>query len=459
MDWMNVFLCACFYIAVPIQYGVMRSEAKCRKHLVLGVTLPPGGEEDDGVHRIAARFRREQTAAFWLLTAGVLPALLLPGMGAAITYLCFWLIAAIVLPFVPMVRGNKRLAAYKQERGWAGQLVETGRAVDLTAAALPEKPLKDWMFLLPTVLCLVPLIWEWLFDRTGPDLFGIAVLSISMAATDLICWLICRTAVRKRGDVVNGDWKLNAALSHIRRVYLCRSLLWMVWLTAGLSLFLWYAAAQENLVLLGSLLYCGAVILVALSAEFKVRELQRRLTEESVGQDVVDEDRWWLWGIFYYNPHDTNLMVNNRTGINTTCNLAHPVGRGLTIASMLVILLMPFLGFWVMAEENTPVTLTVTENTVVADHGGPAYELPLEDIDSAELLDALPSCRRVMGTGLDTLLKGEFVLGDGQRAKLCLNPQVPPFLLVETREGGVYLLGGGTEQETRDVYAALIPKS
>lgn len=459
MDWMNVFLCACFYIAAPIQYGVMRSEAKCRKHLVLGVTLPPGGEEDEAVRQITARFRRELAAAFWILTAGILPALLFRSTGAAITYLCFWLIAAIVLPFVPMARGNKRLAAYKKERGWAGQLVKTDRAVDLTAAALPEKKLKDRMFLLPTVLCLVPLVGEWLLHRNGPDLFGIAVLSVSMAATDLVLWLVCRTAVRKRGDVVNGDWKLNAALSHIRRVYLCRSLLWLAWLTAGLSLFLWYAAARENLLLIGSLLYCGAIILVALSAEFKVRELQRRLTEESAGEDVVDEDRWWLWGMFYYNPNDTNLVVNNRTGINTTCNLAHPVGKGMTIISVLIILLMPFLGFWMMAEENTPVTLTVTESIVVAAHGGPAYELPLEDISSVELLDTLPSCRRVMGTGMDTLLKGKFMLGDGRRAEFCLNPQVPPFLLVETKEGGVYLLGGGTAQETREVYAALVPKS
>lgn len=455
MTGMNLFLIVCFYCVVPIQYFVLCNEAKCKKNLVLGVTLPREALQEPAVQEICDQFRRRETGVLLVLTAGAAAALLLPQMSVCLTYLCFWLIVEIVMPFVPYAKANGKLKRLKAERGWGVQMETVDRTVDMSAAALTERPLAGWMFLLPVVISMLPVVWSLLFERTAPDFWGMMAGCGSITLTIALCWGIYHVAVRKRADVVNDNADLNATLSRIRRHYLGRSFLWISWLTAVFNLFLWKTIYSPATLLVGSLVYCTVLIVIAMYMEFKVRDLQARLTGQCQPGVMVDEDRWWLWGIFYWNPNDKNLMVNNRTGMNTTVNLGRPAGKVLMGACALMLLLMPFLGFWMIAMENTPVTLAVTETELVAAHGKPAYEIPVEDIQSVELLEELPPARRLVGTGMDTLLKGRFALYEDQRALLCLNPKAPPFLLVETKEGETYLFGDENEAQTRSVYERL----
>lgn len=34
-------------------------------------------------------------------------------------------------------------------------------------------------------------------------------------------------------------------------------------------------------------------------------------------------DEFWRWGIFYYNPNDPAIWVDKRTGLGWTLNFAH----------------------------------------------------------------------------------------------------------------------------------------
>ena len=46
MHFMNLFLVACFYLALPILYAMLLNAAKERNNLILAVTLPPEGRKD-----------------------------------------------------------------------------------------------------------------------------------------------------------------------------------------------------------------------------------------------------------------------------------------------------------------------------------------------------------------------------------------------------------------------------
>lgn len=47
----------------------------------------------------------------------------------------------------------------------------------------------------------------------------------------------------------------------------------------------------------------------------QIKEISNDITE-------VDEEKYWKWGIFYYNPQDPSIFVEKRFGIGTTINLA-----------------------------------------------------------------------------------------------------------------------------------------
>ena len=64
----------------------------------------------------------------------------------------------------------------------------------------------------------------------------------------------------------------------------------------------------------------------------------RRLKAQRVGEKPGDEDRHWLWGMFYWNPQDPRLLVSARLGVGTTINLARRWGQA--VAGLLALLLL-----------------------------------------------------------------------------------------------------------------------
>ncbi|MBR4409755.1 MAG: hypothetical protein IKT31_00395 [Firmicutes bacterium] len=164
----------------------------------------------------------------------------------------------------------------------------------------------------------------------------------------------------------------------------------------------------------------------------------------------MDEDDHWIGGLLYYNTNDSRLVINNRVGMNSSINAAHPVGKILTVALIVLLLAMPFAGEFIGGGD---VVLTVTDNAVTGINGRTEYVIDLDDVESVQLLDKLPEgLARNFGTGMPNLLKGDFSTPELGHMKTCLDPTVPPFLLIETEEGKLYLLGSREAGAAEAVY-------
>ena len=118
----------------------------------------------------------------------------------------------------------------------------------------------------------------------------------------------------------------------------------------------------------------------------------------------------------------------------------------MAVLAVLVLLTMPVLGGWLMMEELIPVTMEVTEETLTVTRVGTTYEIELNEIEQVQLLEKLPPSVRVWGTGMPNLLKGSFSVEGYGMCELCVNPEAPPFLLVETTKK-TYILGTGNVEE------------
>ena len=68
MSWGNLFLAACFYLALPILYAVLRNSSKERNNLILSVTLTPEGRNAPEVEGICRAYRKKLTWIFLALT-------------------------------------------------------------------------------------------------------------------------------------------------------------------------------------------------------------------------------------------------------------------------------------------------------------------------------------------------------------------------------------------------------
>ena len=97
---------------------LLTNEAKPKKNIILGVTLPRTAQSDARVAEIVRRFRRNVWISCGVSTA-VLAAMALLDIGQFMMWSIALLIAALFVPYFFYVRANRRLAALKKAEGWS----------------------------------------------------------------------------------------------------------------------------------------------------------------------------------------------------------------------------------------------------------------------------------------------------------------------------------------------------
>ncbi len=441
---MNLILWGCIIWLPAFLYVILQNETKFKKNLSLGVTLPYEAREDAEVLGILASFKKQLALMCILLTLAAFPCVLIQKTGTAMTIWMIWLLASIVLPYVPYVLHHKKLKQLKEDRGWR-QASPATRVVDLSGVAYNDKWLSPLVFLAPLAISLVPIF----FDKE------LAFLFLIDAAMILFCWVGYRYLYRNKAELVDDNIALTEALTRIRRRNW--GILWLMtaWFMVILNILMWLTDTSDTLAFFGIILFSTVFVIGALYIEMKTRKLQEQLTTQSGMDFYVDEDDYWIWGQFYYNPHDNRLIINNRTGMNTTINLAKRSGQILSGALLLLLLAMPFIGVWMDQLETTPVRISISTEAVISTHTGVEYEVPLDSITYVEYVAEKPKLKRSAGTSMDNVLKGRFSTPWGS-ASICVNPHILPYIYLETDDGKRYLFGSGEASETEAVYQQLI---
>lgn len=431
----------CIWI-VPLMYVVLKNETKFKKNLAVGVTIPYVGRSDPEVQHLLEQFKRRLKWCCLLLFLVGTTLLAVKGMGLFLFLLLIWLDVAIVVPYVPYAICNKALKKVKEQRGWkafAGQ--ET--IVNLSAAQMTYRWVSPLWFALPLAVSLLPVIW----DRDFLLVYLIDGISI------LLCWLSYRYLYRNRAETVDENLELTLALTRIRRYNWGKCWLLCSWMLSVLSLGIWLMTDCFWLSMAVILLVTVGLTVLVIRVEFTVRRLQEKLTRDSGKTFYVDEDDKWIWGIFYYNPQDKNLIINDRVGMNSSFNLAKRSGQVMMALLVALLVGMPLMGVWIMQEESARAELILEDGELVGKHLYSSYEIPLEEIQEAQLLEELPKdLSKVVGTSMDSVKKGTFKSRELGRMKLCLDPRESPYLLLTLEDGSLYLLGSSRKEETLESY-------
>lgn len=438
---------------VPLMYFMLRSETKFKKNLAVGVTLPYEGRDHPETVKRLNRFKKQLGLICVLLLALAVMGIFLPvSFGLSLTIFCVWTDLCIVLPYIPYITCNRSLKQLKEARGWR---YGTGRgvSVDLTAAAQPLEELSLLHFLIPMLISLIPAAWEMI---EGNWAVGLILL------IDTLCVVLLygayRWCYRRKSETVDENTDLTNALTRLRRKCWIRCWSCCSWFMGVLNPAIWLMFYFPVAGFLAVGVLTMGLVAAVVGIEFRLRRAQERLTVESGRAFYVDTDDKWIWGIFYYDSNDRHIVVNARTGNNTTVNLARRGGRVIMGLVAALLIFMPLMGVLVMAEEQSPVTLELTETSLTAGHRNTRYEIPLEEIDRVELVEERPSgLTRVVGTAMDMVSKGKYRSGDYGDITLCLDPRSGPWLMVVDAEGERWLFGAG--KVTEEVYHRLISET
>lgn len=444
---MNLVIWGCVIWMPALFYFILRNEARFKKNISLGVTMPQEAREDEEVLTILASFKKQLLIACVGVVICALPFIALSfgsSIGSSMTIWMIWIVLATVVPYVPYVKYHKQLKVLKEKRGWVKAQGDI-RVVAFSGIDDGYKWLSPYAFIIPFVVALIPLV----FEKT------MAIVSLMDAGMILLCWLGYRYLYRNKMEIVDENIAVTEALTRIRHRNWGKVWMLTTWFLAAINVFnMLFLKGAEIIAICGFVFLVVAFMIFVFRIEFSTRRLQEKLTEESGVDFYVDEDDKWIWGMFYYNPQDSRLIINSRTGINTTVNMAKPAGKIFMGLTVLLLLGMPFLGLWMDKLESTPVQLELRDEVVVAIHTGEEYEISIDDIAKVELCEDKPRINRTAGTGMENVQKGLFSTPWGS-AKVCLNPNVAPYLHIETVDGKHYLFGSSDKAQVESVYEKL----
>ena len=443
IGWM-LFLWAVILPVLPIMYFTLKNECKPKKNIIVGVTLPHESHNDPSVLAFLKRYKKELRLTCWGFLAIIVPCLFIQSFSVSMTVWLTWIVMVCVAFYIPYIRCYKALRQLKEERGWRQK--DTPQVVtDLKAAAEEMRWISPWWFLPPFLISLIPLC----FDQ---DFWGLWVPDAALISVFYVCY---RWLYRNRADVVDNNTDRTLVLTRIRRYNWGKCWLIIAWATGMFNVGMWLTLEHIWLFMAVILAYSLVICTSVIGIEFRVRRLQEKFTEGSGQGYFVDEDDRWIWGMLYYNPNDTRLMVNARVGINTSLNMARRSAQVIMGLCLVLLLACPLTGVWLIGMEHAPVELEITETELTGSHYGRHWSVVMADIQSVELLEELPQLRRVSGTGMDSAMTGTYRNGEWGRIICCIDPRTGPWLLVTQADGHIYLFGSSTKGEAEKILSEL----
>ena len=75
---------------------------------------------------------------------------------------------------------------------------------------------------------------------------------------------------------------------------------------------------------------------IKINEEVKESSINKELEKKEIYRD---DDKYWLLGAFYYNKNDPSIFVEKRIGVGWTINIGTPIGMGLIILLLIMLII------------------------------------------------------------------------------------------------------------------------
>ena len=325
-----------FFIAFPANPS--------KKKMIFGVRDNPQFHEGDAAKKfnsIASSCRRSALIITILVCVMSIVLLCLPTNG--MTMLAWILLVfALFLIAIPFGKGNVELKNLKKELG----ITKSGVSyADLTNTNTVHCLKLPWL-ILPNAIALIATIAAVLIDLgvinvdIACEQYALTMMGISFLFLAVIFVPIAIMMDNTRNIVISKDSNINANYNRAKKKTWADLMVAMSWANAlflvGYSILLMFV--NSEIVMLGGVLVYTVIIMIIIAiGAVNQKSIEKRYARDT-NLELLDDDDYWVFGMFYNNPNDTRLNVEKRFGYGGTINIAHPAGK--VILAVIILLLI-----------------------------------------------------------------------------------------------------------------------
>ena len=461
---LNILMLVAMYPMMMAVCYFMYNSMKPKNGFAFGCTISAVRMKDETLKEIEREWATEMKRNIVITALLPFSAFFVPYVSIQITIWTLWVFVLIALLEGPFIKANAKVKEVKRGMGWYDK-ENPEEFIELKAAGEVRR-VKVGTFLVPVMTSMLAAAVVYVLAFVENDLIkqvgyarDFAILILMMALMNLLFLWVAQWMDRQKTEVISTQSDVNLNYARAKKNIWKDFWLQSSWVTTA---YVWICAIAlifydwfDWVVLAGCVIYTLVVMGLLIPASRKIKKVEKHYEKE---RDIVvdgDDDRYWMWGLLYNNPKDKHTMVSQRVGMGTTVNIATKGGKIWWGVTVIVMLSLPVLLGWLIFEEFTPISLSINEDELHANHLKLVYKILVEDIQGIELVDDLPKTTKVVGSAMDNLVKGTYrIKGTGEKCILFLNPENENFLRFEV-DGQVYYMSGFDDIETMMIYEGI----
>ena len=434
-----------------------------KKKVIFGVKNRDEFKTPDIQKRVDEIVMRARKQALYILIPAIIISVLLiliPNITVMLIIYTVYIMLILVVFYFPYIKGNSELKSLKREMGIEAKGVRVADLQSISSAHALNMP----MIIIPNAIAGAVTLLTFLYDlelfsvpsSKGQGSFVATILSLTFLSMGILFIVLAKMMDNMRNEVISEESDVNANFNRAKKKMWSDVWIQISWLNTIMLIYLvvvMLVLYSEGMLLVGSVAYMIAICVI-LGIMARKTALLNSCYKFEGGAD--DDDDNWIYGIFYYNPKDYRLNIERRDGLGTTINMAHPLGKVISIAVALTLIGTFASLIWAGAVEGAALDVRIEDGKVICHQLRDEYVIPESEIrdvylgDDMEELDPI----RIAGVATDKVLKGRYSVGEVKQAKLFMNPNVDLYIKITTDET-TYYINANSEDETRELYEEL----
>lgn len=362
-------LVALFMLLLPVTGAFMAiTPFLMRRGEVFTVTVPTSEQNDPFVRGLKRRYAAIVLACTAVLSAAGFVCTMIGAFNVVFVLIVGGVLALTAGGYALMLFYRTKMNAYKKEHGWVADAQETVAVVG--EQPVPRAISLKWNLLYLPIMALTLLIgmvgYAHMPDMVPMHMGFDGTVNEWAEKTPLIVWmpvliqafLAVSFAFAHWSIVRSKKWAEPGAPATSALAYGLFARAQSIYLLVGgvaidlamiampLSFIGVLSIGQGGMLLAAAaVVFCvGGMAVSAVYGQAGSRVFKRMQTSDRL---LVDDDRYWKFGVFYCNPDDASLFLPERFGVGWTLNFARPAvwaivagGAVVTIAFMIAVMVL-----------------------------------------------------------------------------------------------------------------------
>ena len=460
MTIFKIIMIACILIVFITIFMSLRSANKPKKNMFMAVTLPYDVLESDFIKQIQKEYKSLCNKVYLLMLVTAIPIIfpfwILNNITVYIFYTMIWSLGFAYYGITPFKLMNRKVKAEKAKNNWFVGEKKVVYCDTKTTLLKNSMPISNKYFLIPILIGIIPLI--------------IAILNLGVI---VLLFYFAKLFNKNKLKTYSTDSEINFILNKQEKrlfsiYFLINAIVESLTFLIFYSMFFEYIDLKFSNIMVISILILSSVVAIGIIyIKKKINDLDEELNAKNKNSEIiVDDDDYWIDGMYYYNPNDSSKIVSSRFGYNMTYNLAtkHGYFMGKKLDKIVLIATFILLVVLMVPAEISTISMSFSKNppNISISSFPYSYELDYKDIENVELTDEpISFTLRTNGMATDTKCIGNFKSDKYGKCRVYLyfknKDDNPPYIVVKLKNSKFDYLIYNTKdsQSTKEVYTTL----